>query len=256
MRVFSVCVPYYSLPEFPRFCILIRNHDILPRDILLCNETNNDHIKEGAQYDPNIENGEYRLCEPPVRRSLKKKADIYDELYLLFRTRYFQLNRERKYLVTGFYKVKKEFDKEEREGPIIYAKNMRFVSISDSVDITKRIIDSRAYRPPLTSENEKWKDDITEWIHQLEEKKDQTEVYISKINRLKRVFKENEFKNRPYSECTSCKFVNMKRSSCPLIWRQNNRKQMPNNRMHYTKSLDKFYNQIFDEFYKQIPDEI
>ena len=252
MSVFSVCVPYYSSPEFPRSCVLIRNHDILPRDILLCNKTNRIHIQEGAQYDPNIENGEYRLCEPPVRRSLKKKADNYDKLYLIFRTRFLRLNGTSKYLVTGFYIVKNEFEKEDRDGPIIHAKNMRFVSISDSIDITHRMNESQAFISSFTSKNKGWKDDLTEWIQQLEGKKDQTAAYIREINRLKKRFKENEFKNKPYSECKSCKFVSIARSKCPLIWRQNTWKQMPDNKMHYMQSLDEFYEESFDEFYKQL----
>jgi len=244
MSAFYGCVPYYGLPEFPKSCIIVKNHEILPRDILLCNKTNITHIQGGMQYDPNIENGEYRICEPPTRRNLQKKADDYGELYLIFRTRYIQLRGASKYLVTGFYNVKKEFEKEEREGPIIYAENMRFATISDSIDITKQITGSRAFRSFFTSRNERWKKNLTEWVDHLEEKEDQTSVYIREINRLKKIFEENEFQDRLYSGCESCKHNDIAGSSCPLIWRKRTYRHIPNNAAHYMRNLDEFYESI------------
>lgn len=244
MRIFYGCVPYYSPPEFPKSCVIVENHEVLPRDILLCNKTNKVHIRGGMQYDPNIENGEYRICEPPIRRSLQKKADNYDELYLIFRTRYVQLDRGNRYLVTGFYNIKKCFEGEEREGPIIYAKKMRFVSISDSIDITKEITASKAFRASFTSENIRWKKKLIEWINKLKEKQDQTHVYIHEINRLKKKFEENEFQESPYSGCESCEHNDISKLYCPLIWRKYTYKQIPRNPAHYMANLDEFYKSI------------
>src|SRR5665647_3946554 len=100
MSSFLVCVVYFSLPSFPENCSLVTQHDLVPRDVLLCNKSNDRHILGGMQYDPNIENGEYRVCEPPVRRNLRTKSTHYDDLFLLFRTRYFNHDGSSRYLVT------------------------------------------------------------------------------------------------------------------------------------------------------------
>ena len=240
MTNFYACVTYYSLPSFPKSCIIIRNHNILPRDVLLCNRTNDHHIRGGMQYDPNIENAEYRVCEPPVRQGLRTRAGKYDDLYLMFRTRNIRVDGTSSYLVTGFYKIKKEFDKTQREAPIIYADAMQFVSISDCIDITERITESQAFRCCLTSENPKWMKDLVQWADQLEKATNQTEVYIREINRLKRIFRENEFRDTPYPMCTPCKHSNASTSSCPLVWRRHHR-TIPNHPANYMRNLDEYF---------------
>lgn len=241
MSVFCVCVPYFSLPEFPKSCALVRNKEILPRDVLLCNKTNAGHIEGGIQYDPNIENGEYRICEPPVRRSLKRKAKDFDELYLIFRTRFIRLNGTSLYLVPGFYTIKKEFHKDEREGPVILAETMKFVSIQDAVDISRQMEESRAFRASFSSQNTSWSKRLVKWIEHLRSRKDQTTAYIDEIVRLKKAFKENEFGDSHYPVCDNCTHGQAACSSCPLVWRRNTFKQIPQNPAHYMKNLDEFY---------------
>lgn len=243
MTDFYACVTYYSLPSFPTGCALIKNPDVLPRDVLLCNRTNIHHIKGGMQYDPNLENCEYRICEPPTRRSLQQRANDYDRLFLVFRTRQMRLDKARRYLVTGFYEVKKDFEKEQREAPIIYAKAMHFVSISDSVDITERMMQSGAFRCCFTSENLEWANDLTRWASLLEEKENQAGEYIAEIKRLKETFRQNEWQGNDYSECNSCKQKFVYAPQCPLIWRRK-RYEIHPHPANFMKSLDEYFESV------------
>lgn len=243
MMVFYVCVTYYSLPTFPRQCFIVRNHDILPRDILLCNRTNDHHIRGGMQYDPNIENAEYRVCEPPVRRSLEIKAEKYNDLYLIFRTRHIRLDGTSRYLVTGYYRIKKDFSTRYREAPVIHADDMHFVSIPDCVDVTERIKGLKAFRCCPSSENPKWADSLVQWAGQLEKAPNRTEEYVREINRLKRIFCDNEPEDDSYPICKSCKHNNIATSICPLVWRRRHRKLFPHP-ANYMKNLDEYFRSI------------
>jgi hypothetical protein len=203
MPDFFTSVIYYSLPRFPECCALIKHPDLVPRDILLCNKTNDHHIQGGMQYDPNIENAEYAVCEPQVRIGLELRAEKYDELYLLFRTRHFKPDNSSRYLVTGFYKIEKKFDDSFpiREAPVIHAKEMHFVSVSDCIDVTEEITKARAFRCCFTSNNPKWQKQLQDWVSEISSKRNRTPDYIEEINNLKRLFQENEIENRQYPFC-------------------------------------------------------
>jgi hypothetical protein len=216
--VFIVCVPYYSLPEFPSDCLIVKDHDILPRDILLCNKRNF-HFKGGVQYDPYIEALEYRNCQPRIRQAIADKARKYDVIYILFRTCFLMLGRSSRYFVTGYYKVLPVFTDSCRDAPVIKASVARFVSINESVDITCVMNTTRAFRSCPTTENKEWRARLNDWLHQLEKAKDLTRRYIEEIERLKIVFGEQEFSrsSQGYLDCKNCRNEN---DLCPLVWRR------------------------------------
>jgi hypothetical protein len=195
------------------------------------------------QYDPNIENGEYAICEPRVRRSLQEKSQKYENLYLIFRTRFFEQNGSSRYLVTGFYDVEKTFSAtESREAPIVHAKSMHFVSIADSLDITEKMEEEQAFRCCFTSNNVNWSGDLISWVNQLRKSKNQTDRYIDEINNLKKVFYENEAMNGNYAACSSCEHRNLKHG-CPLTWRRSHRLIKPHP-ANYMTNLTEYYAKI------------
>lgn len=239
MTRFIVCVPYYSRPDFPSECDLIESDEAVPRDILLCNPSNGYHIESGMQYDPNIENGEYRMCSPGVRRGLAKRHRQYDDLYIVFRTRYFRLDGSSTYLVTGFYRIKKDFSKEGRDGPMVLADESHFVRLSDSVNIDESMKKSKAYRARFNSENSKWRIVLDRWLDQLVTLPSITSRYVDEIVRLKKLFGEHEFTGEWYPACRGCPH-NTERTLCPLMKRKK-RFTVINNPPHYMESLDSFY---------------
>jgi hypothetical protein len=240
---FYTCVIYFSLPSFPDYCRLVQNHTVIPRDVLLSSRINDHHISGGMQYDPHIETGEYSICEPPVRRGFKKRAEKCDKMYLLFRTRYFPGDGSSRYLVTGFYEIDKKFGgRESLEAPVLYAKSMHFVSVEDSIDITKKMVLERAFRCQLSCNSFIWGDDVINWVDLLTSRENITDQYVKEINHLKSVFKENEFDGKNYSDCLSCRY-NQASNPCPLIWRRNHRK-IPQQPANYMKDLAEFYASI------------
>ena len=240
MTMFIVCVPFYSLPQFPKSCLVVTRQDIILRDILLCNKTNSIHIEGGMQYDPRIENLEYKYCQPRVRLALMNRKNEYDELYILFRTRYLRLNGSSRYYVVGYYNMLKEdFEYFERDAPVIYAKKARFVSLPDAVDMTKQMVVSRAFRACPTTENEKWEPLLREWLKQLQEKQDNTHLYIQEMERLKKIFKNNEFTGKFYSICRNCVCKDWGGLVCPLVWRKNAYAPLPDFPEHYIPGSSK-----------------
>jgi hypothetical protein len=198
------------------------------------------------QYDPNIENAEYRVCEPSVRRGFMIRAEKYDDLYLIFRTRHIRLDGITHYLATGFYKVKKEFDETYRDGPVLHAERMHFASVSDSIDITRKITESRAFRCCFTSENPRWRQPLTRWTDRLEKATNRVKEYAKEIDRLKNIFRKNEFQKKPYQTCTTCKYSVPGALDCPLIWRRYHR-SIPHHPANYMKNLDRYFKSLVSE---------
>jgi hypothetical protein len=202
--LYAVCVPYYSIPEFPSHCRIIRRHGILTRDVLLCNPSNF-HPLGGVQYDPHLETLEYINCQPSVRRSICRKIQQYDDLRILFRTRMHRLDGSSRVLVTGYYVVGSESDKICRDAPVVNASTARFVSAADAVDVTSLMDREKAYRSCFTTENSKWKFSLLKWIRQIDKQRDATTNYTSEIQRLKRTYRNNEFVlGNQYRACRSC----------------------------------------------------
>jgi hypothetical protein len=220
MNDFLVCVPYFSLPEFPEQCILVSIRDILPRDILLSNPSNSIHRTIGVQFDPAIECSLYRVCEPRVRQSIRARLGIYDRLFILFRTTYRKLDGSSNLLIAGYYEVDKNATAIAPDDRVL-ARRMSFVSTGDAVDITQLMSGRRAYRSAFSSENEAWKAHLYNWKRHLEANQNRLNDYILLINNLKSAFEANEFRNSRYRNCLSCKWIHNDSLRCPLVYRQN-----------------------------------
>ena len=231
-KVFVVCVPYYSLPEFPNECVIVRDHDLFLRDILLCNKRNF-HFKGGVQYDPHIETSEYLNCQPLVRQSISIKAREYDDLYILFRTCFLKLDQNPQYFVTGYYKVKHEFNEICRDAPVIKASESRFISRDESINITSVMAETRAFRSCPTTENKNWEGPLSNWLNNLTRGRDLTSRCVKEINRLKTIFREQEFSEskQGYADCECCDYEN---DLCPLVWRRHHRGIPPMFPPHFT----------------------
>jgi hypothetical protein len=197
--------------------------NIIPRDILISNPTNEIHRRIGIQYDPAIEHGKYWVCQPRTRRSISARLAKYDEMYLLFRTTYMKLDRTSRVLVTGYYKIQQDNPVENDYDPTIYAEKMKFVSVIDAIDITDFMKISRSYRSTPTTENFQWAPVLLSWIEQINEKTNRVRKYRNLSNRLKEAFKMNEFVRKPYDICESCPETANSRTMCPLVQRQNKR---------------------------------
>jgi hypothetical protein len=239
---FYTCVVYFSLPSFPKSCSIVTNHDVVIRDLLLCNRINDHHIKGGMQYDPNVENAEYRVCEGRIRRGLQKRLAKYDNLYILFRTRFFELSGASRYLVTGYYHVGTFQETDYSDTPIVRASDMRFVSLSDCIDITGIVKKRSAFRCCFNSENEDWAPHLESWFCKLNRSPNRTDDYVNQINALKTVFFENEVQGNNYVDCPTC----ANNARCPLMWRLSHR-TITSHPANYMRNLDEYFKSIMPE---------
>jgi hypothetical protein len=165
---------------------------------------------------------------------MRRQKD-YDELYILFRTRYLRLCGSSRYYIVGYYEVEKNFTELIDGSPVIHAKGMKFVSIRDAIDITKRIASFKAFRACPTTMNEKWRSFLEWCLAHLEEKQDLTKEYIEETIRLKNIYKANEFRELNYYEdCNTCNYKDMGGLICPLIWRRITYGSLVNNPEHYS----------------------
>lgn len=227
---YVVCVQYYSLPEFPSECRIVHEHDLLPRDILLCNPYNF-HKEGGVQFDPHLETMEYINCQPNVRNGIASRFGRYDEIVILFRTRFVGLKVQAVY-VAGYYKVLPQRDMFCRDAPVIKASVAKFVAIPECVDITPIMTATRAHRSCPTTENQGWKQLLDQWLYKLENASDHTSRYLNEISRLKKIYGEQEFeqKGSGYRECRKCGYGSQ---SCPLVRRRETFGSPPRFPAHY-----------------------
>jgi len=200
-----VCVPYYSLPEFPSYCNVVSNHRVVLRDVLLCNPSNF-HVLGGVQYDPHLETLEYINCQPRVRNSIAKEITLHEDVRILFRTRFFRLDGSSDEFVTGYYVVDHaESDKICRDAPVIRASKARFVSAEDCIKITRVMERTGAYRSCFSTENPKWKKYLLRWTKEIEGREDLTPEYTQEIQKLKTIYRDNEHPGSVfYKFCQGC----------------------------------------------------
>jgi hypothetical protein len=215
--IYAVCVPYYSTPEFPSDCRIMKQRGIAARDVLLCNRSNF-HVRDGVQYDPHIETFEYINCQPIVRRSILRRVQDYDDVRILFRTRLFRIDGSSRVIVTGYYVVDPASNEICREAPVIKASGARFVVGLDAVDVTRLLSKTKAYRSCFTTLNPEWRPHLLRWIRRIDDRRDSTKDYVGEIQRLKKIYKENEFSNGLlYDACGDCSDKN---HLCPLVLRR------------------------------------
>ena len=232
MTSYLVCVPYYSLPEFPSYCRVVSNHNVVVRDILLCNPLNF-HVRGGVQFDPHLETLEYINCEPSVRRSIAYKLGQNDSIRILYRTRFLRLNGSSDYLVAGYYEVGGISNEECRDAPVIKASRAKFLSLPNCVNITRLLNKTNAYRSCFSTENERWKSYLRRWGAYIDSQRNMMRDYVREVKRLKELYGRNEFQDGrvAYGDCQDCQAT---REICPLLRRRTKFRSLPRFPRHFT----------------------
>jgi len=227
---YFVCVPYYSIPEFPSGCTIVKHHEIVARDVLLCNPTNF-HVRGGIQYDPHVESMEYINCQPKARRSIAEKIETYGDVRILFRTRRLKLDGGFRHLVTGYYVVGSASEATCRDAPVIKASRIRFVAAPDAIDITGLLDRTGAYRSCFTTQNPRWEPRLVRWIRHIDAQRDATKKYVEETMRLKKIYGENEFRTGAlYATCGDCSCGD---GRCYLFRRRGRFGSLANLPLHY-----------------------
>lgn len=222
-EVFVVCVYYFSLPEFPDNCEIVNDNTLLIRDVLVSNPYN-PHVEYGGQYDPHYEHDlapEYKICSKKTRRKilLIKQHNSYEKIYLLFRTNRASLDGTNTQYISGYYDVDLEKCKIDPnyEGPVIYAKEARFLDIENAIDLSDFLVKSRNRRFPFSSETKEgaFEGLLHDWTKRIEEECNFFDQYVNVTKSLKKIFKYCEFEDGVYPLCSKCKET----KKCPLIRR-------------------------------------
>lgn len=222
-RTFAGCVYYYSLPEFPTDCVIVRNNSLFVRDVLVSNHYN-PHIRLGGQYDPHYENRpapEYKLCQKGARKKIMSKilAGDHDQIYLLFRTNKGRLLDRSTQHIAGYYAIDEHMStiNSEYEEPVLYAKEARFTDIENAPDLSSFLDQYHNRRFFFSSEtrNGKFNHLLGDWIDSLKSAPNLFPLYVTTTKQLDRLFKYYEFNDRIYEPCESCSETD----KCPLVRR-------------------------------------
>jgi hypothetical protein len=208
---YLACAYYFSVPEFPSECPIVKDNALLIRDIIL-SKPGNPHVELGGQYDPHYEHKpapQYKVCSESVRRKIKIAAlsGQYENIFLLFRTNRVLLSGRGCSLLSGYYKV--DINKIENDpnydAPIIYAKEARFVDVTNSVDTREYVEETGNVRFPFYSDkNVEIRNLMTKWVETLDEKPNRLNDYISTTRELFKKVRLNEFNDGPYTDCINC----------------------------------------------------
>jgi hypothetical protein len=192
----------------------------------------NFHIRGGAQFDPHLETLEYINCEPRVRRSIANRLNQYDDIRILFRTRFLKLDGKSNYIVTGCYVVGGISSDECRDAPVIKASRAKFLSIVDCVNITRLLQNKKAYRSCFSTENRHWEPHLRRWTAHVDGQRDMMSDYVRQIKRLKKIYGENEFQNSCalYDNCRNCRASG---DICRLIKRRMRYGSLPRLHSHF-----------------------
>jgi len=221
--IFIICAYYYSLPEFPDNCAIVKDNSLFVRDILVSNPAN-PHIKLGGQYDPHYEHDvapQYKMCSRNTRGKIMSIVNdgTYDKIYLLFRTTRVLLSKANTYYISGYYDINIDevtIDPDYEE-PVLYAKEARFTDLRGAIDISDFLMKSRNYRFPFSSEtnNGVFRDELNSWKEKIESTQNFLTNYIDLTKKLNGIFKYHEFDNEIYTLCDDCADID----KCPLIRR-------------------------------------
>lgn len=222
---YLTCVYYFSLPEFPDSCNIVEDNSLFVRDILVSNPINQ-HLESGGQYDPHYEHAfapQFKMCWEKTRRRIMsiKNDNLYDEVYLLFRTRKMSLSKASTQHVTGYYNVDLRnvvVDPDYAE-PVIFAKEAKFVDLENAISLSDFLRESGNYRFSFSSETKKgsYKDYLVDWIVRIEEAQNHLDDYIDVTTALKNLFRYYEYEEGMYATCDGC----TETDSCPLTRRIN-----------------------------------
>jgi len=227
---YFISVPYFSLPEFPDDCFIVKNNSIFLRDILVSNKSN-PHINWGGQYDPHYEHvksPQYKMCCRAERRKIKKLADSkkYDEIFLIFRTNKIFLDGSNDHYVVGYYEIDQEsiIDDVDYGEPILYAKEARFVKLNDAIKISDFLKKTNFYVVRFNSLTNGgiYYNYLKCWVESINNSKNYLVSYINETKRINRIFKMNEYQKGLYNECREC----ANQEICPLVKRIKDKKKL------------------------------
>jgi|SRR5271157_3912745 len=222
-KVFAACVYYYSLPEFPDNCEIVKDNSLFIRDVLVSNRYN-PHIKLGGQYDPHYENDplpEYKMCQASTRRKIMSRivAGSYDRIYLLFRTNKSPLSGASTQHVAGYYEIDedKSIIDPEYEEPVLYAKEAIFTDIENAPSLSSFLDRYRNRRFAFSSEtrNGEFSRLLDDWRNKISSAPNHLPLYVEATKRLDRLFKNCEFEDGVYETCEACAEI----EKCPLMKR-------------------------------------
>lgn len=220
---FLICVYYYSLPEFPENCMIVKDNSLFIRDILVSNPLN-PHIKLGGQYDPHYEHTsapQYKMCSRETRRKVMSIVDYdkYDKVYLLFKTTRRLLSNVNVHYISGYYDINlnETVIDPDYEEPVLYAKEARFVDLGSAIDISDFLMETRFYRVRFSSETNdgEFRDELNSWKEKIKSAQNFLDNYIKVTKELSRIFKYHEFDEENYTPCDGCVDI----QKCPLIRR-------------------------------------
>jgi len=214
-RTFLACVYYYSLPEFPENCGLVKDNSLFVRDVLVCNP-NNPHVKYGGQYDPHYEHNfapQFKMCWKQTRRRIMsiKNANLYDKIFLLFRTTKALLSKSGAQYISGYYNIdidKVDVDPDYGE-PVLYAKEAKFLNSKSAISLSDFLVKYPNRRFPFSSETRDGtlKKHLVSWIKKIEQAQNHLDDYIKMTKQLNQVFKYHEYEEGMYSTCENCKNI-------------------------------------------------
>jgi hypothetical protein len=221
--IFVACVYYYSLPQFPNDCNVVKDNSLFIRDVLVSNR-HNPHIKLGGQYDPHYENNplpEYKMCWTNARRMIMSKIDAgtYDQIYLLFRTNKTRLCGGSTQNVAGYYEIDKDktaIDPEYGE-PLLHAREARFTNLENAPSLSSFLEKYRNPRFLFTSEtkNGEFNRLLDNWRNRIDAAPNLFSAYVEETKQLDRLFKYYEFDDQIYETCEDCSEI----KRCPLMKR-------------------------------------
>ena len=223
---FLTCVYYFSLPEFPDNCRIVKDNNLFVRDVLVSNPSN-PHVRYGGQYDPHYEHAlapEFKMCSKKTRKKIMSIVDAgsCERIYLLFRTTRTLLSKTNIHYVTGYYDV--DMDKvcidPNYEEPVIYAKEARFLDLKSAINISDFLLKTNYYQIPFSSETKEgsFRELLYDWMEHIQKEQNFLNDYINVTKRLDGLFQYNEYeesKERGYPICDNCANID----ECPLIRR-------------------------------------
>ncbi len=209
MEPLLISSPFYPLPPFPEGCRIVKENDIIIRDILHCYPRRKGEIENGPYLEGYMNDGQmdYLFYFEEISELIQKYATVY----FLFRVRY---SRD---LLIGYCKTDGKYCKEIKPGIyILPAQEAHFTSqVIDITEITgvynleNKIMKSNSINHP------EYNDILKEWLEKLKKTKNEIDLFISKSKNLRQIREESE-KDTGYFEkkCSGCSFF--KKKDCPL----------------------------------------
>jgi len=248
------CLSYFSLPEFPSDCKIVKDNSLILRDILCCYKKNGDynpHIYWGGQYDPHYEYEiapQFKMCHKPQRNRIKKLIDsgLYEKIFIIFRTNKKYLDKSNKHYVSGYYEIdpNKVIIDPDYEDVTLYSNNTVFVGDDQAIDISDFLKKTGMYISRFNSETHggKYHDQFLSYINILNKMDNRINDYKRETIRLEKIFKYYEFEEGNYKICSKCTNIKI----CPLVKRIKYYKLYHNLPIKISEIINEYYKTTYD----------